>query len=52
MGYYLYAMDGDKCPYYDSMTLFRQEVFGEWEAPFDKIKARLEANRALLRSVA
>jgi hypothetical protein len=41
MGYYLYALDGEKCPYYDSMTLMRQEVFGEWEAPFNKIKERL-----------
>lgn len=42
MGYYLYALDGEKCPYYDSMTLFRQEVFGDWEAPFNKIKERLQ----------
>jgi hypothetical protein len=42
MGYYLYALDGEKCPYYDSMTLMRQEVFGEWEAPFNKIKERLQ----------
>jgi hypothetical protein len=52
MGYYLYALDGDKTPYYDTMTLFRQEVFGEWEAPFEKIKERLNVNRAALRSVA
>jgi hypothetical protein len=52
MGYYLYAMDGDKCPYYDTMTLFRQEVFGEWEAPFKRIKERLTMNKALLRKVA
>lgn len=41
MGYYLYALDGDKTPYYDSMTLFRQEKFGEWEAPFNNIKNKL-----------
>jgi hypothetical protein len=51
MGYYLYALDGDKTPYYDSMRLFRQEVFGEWQAPFDRIKDRLGAKPAL-RSVA
>ena len=51
MGYYLYALDGDKTPYYDSMTLFRQEVFGEWEAPFNKIKERLNANKVELRMV-
>ena len=41
MPYFLYAIDGDKTPYYDSFTLFRQEVFGEWEAPFIKIKESL-----------
>jgi len=42
MGYYLYAMDGEKTPYYDSMTLFRQQTFGDWQAPFDAIKKRLK----------
>ena len=51
MGYYLYAIDGEKTPYYDTMTLFRQEVFGEWEAPFNKIKERLNANKVELRMV-
>jgi len=47
MGYYLYAADMkdengfDVCPYYDSMKLFRQETFGVWTEPFDKIKERL-----------
>ena len=51
MGYYLYALDGDKCPYYDTMKLFRQEVFGEWDAPFNKIKERLNMNKVELRMV-
>jgi len=51
MPYFLYALDGDKTPYYDSMRLFRQEVFGDWSAPFDQIKARL-GEKPLLRSVA
>jgi hypothetical protein len=42
MGYYLYALDGEKTPYYDTMTLFRQEVFGEWKEPFENIKQRLK----------
>ena len=50
MGYYLYALDGEKTPYYDSMTLFRQEVFGEWEIVFENIKQRL--NKTKLRRVA
>lgn len=41
MPYFLYSIDGDKTPYYDTMKLFRQEVFGEWQAPFNKIKEAL-----------
>ena len=51
MGYYLYALDGDKTPYYNSMTLFRQEVFGEWEIPFSKIKGKLNKNKVELKMV-
>ena len=50
MGYFMYAMEGDTCPYYDTMKLFRQEVFGEWEAPFEKIKEQLAVvNKAIRR---
>jgi len=42
MPYFLYALEGETTPYYDSMTLIRQEIFGEREAPFDKIQWRLE----------
>ena len=41
MPYFLYALEGEKTPYYDSMTLIRQSVFGEWQNCFDEIKARL-----------
>jgi len=41
MPYFLYALDGDRTPYYDGMRLFRQEIYGDWQAPFDKIKAEL-----------
>ena len=41
MPYFLYALEGENTPYYDSFTIFRQEVFGDWKAPFDKIKERL-----------
>jgi hypothetical protein len=50
MGYYLYALDGEKTPYYNSMTLFRQKVFEKWEEPFDEIKQRLNITK--LRRVA
>lgn len=41
MPYFLYAIDGEKTPYYDSMKMIRQEVYGDWTAPFDKINERL-----------
>lgn len=40
--YYLWALPGDKTPYYDSVTLFRQEEYGNWEAPFTTIKNKLK----------
>lgn len=42
MMYCTWAYPGDKTPYYDSATLFRQEVFGDWLAPFNRIKKRLK----------
>jgi hypothetical protein len=51
MPYFLYALAGEATPYYDSMKLMRQEVFGDWQAPFDRIKDRLGVKPAL-RSVA
>jgi hypothetical protein len=50
MGYFLYAMEGDTCPYYDTMKLFRQETFGQWESPFEKITESLTVvNKAIRR---
>tara|TARA_R110000772_G_scaffold139030_1_gene248120 strand:- start:548 stop:2377 length:1830 start_codon:yes stop_codon:yes gene_type:complete len=41
--YFLYSMmQGNKTPYYNDMKLFRQEEFGKWEAPFEKIKNKLQ----------
>jgi hypothetical protein len=51
MPYFLYALAGETTPYYDSMKLMRQEVFGDWQAPFDHIKDRLGV-KPVLRSVA
>jgi hypothetical protein len=39
--YYLWALAGDTTPHYDSVRLFRQERFGEWEAPFWNLKKAL-----------
>lgn len=40
--YYAWAVPGETSKWYDSVTLFRQEKFGEWEAPFIEIRKRLE----------
>lgn len=49
MPYFLYAQEGDTCPYYDTMKLLRQESFGDWDAPFAKIKERLVEKKTLRR---
>lgn len=49
MPYFLYALEGETCPYYDSMKLFRQKVFGDWAAPFENIKEDLGEKQALRR---
>ena len=41
MPYYLWAVPGDTSPWYDSVKLFRQEKYGEWDAPFAKLKVEL-----------
>jgi len=40
--YYLWAKPGSKTEWYNSVTLFRQETYGEWDAPFRKIQKQLE----------
>lgn len=48
MAYYMYAAEMkdsegfDVCPYYDTMKLFRQAKFGDWQNCFDDIKERLK----------
>jgi len=51
MPYFLYAQEGDTCPYYDTMKLMRQEIFDDWEAPFAKIKKSLSEKKQTLRRV-
>lgn len=41
MPYFLYALPGERTPYYDSFTLFRQTDYGDWTAPFNAVKQRL-----------
>ena len=51
MPYFFYAQEGDTCPYYDTMKLFRQEKFNSWEEPFNTIKERLHKKTVLRRVV-
>jgi len=41
--YYLWAKPGSKTEWYDSVTLFRQDTYGDWDTPFRKIKTQLES---------
>jgi hypothetical protein len=40
--YYAWAAPGDKSVWYDSVRLFRQEKYGEWDAPLNAIRTALE----------
>lgn len=40
--YYIWALPGEKSPWYQSVTLFRQEKFSEWSSVFDRISQRLK----------
>lgn len=40
--YYAWAEPGDKSVWYDSVRLFRQEKYGEWDAPLNAVRTALE----------
>lgn len=40
--YYIWALPGEKSPWYESVRLFRQEKFGEWGRPLHTVRAMLE----------
>jgi len=40
--YYAWAKAGEKSVWYDSVRLFRQEKYGEWDAPLNAIRTALE----------
>lgn len=42
MPYYLWAMDGNKSKWYNTVTLFRQKKFDDWTEPFKNIHLELE----------
>lgn len=39
--YYLWALPGDRSPWYDTVRLFRQERYGDWSSPFEKLQDAL-----------
>jgi hypothetical protein len=41
MPYYTWVVPGDTSNWYDSVKLFRQEKYGEWDTPFTKIREEL-----------
>jgi hypothetical protein len=43
MPYYAWAAPGETSVWYDSVRLFRQEVYGDWTAPLAKVRQELEA---------
>lgn len=45
--YYLWAQPGERSAWYDSVTLFRQKQYGQWQEPLDQIKDALEKKVAL-----
>lgn len=42
MPYFLYAIPGDRTPYYEFMRLFRQAIFGHWDHPMRELKKALQ----------
>ncbi len=38
MPYYLYALPGDRTPYYRSVRLLRQRAFGDWSEPMQNLQ--------------
>jgi hypothetical protein len=39
--YYTWALPGNKSPWYNSVTLYRQTKFQDWTEPFNKVKSDL-----------
>ena len=52
LSYYMWACPGNKTPYYNSVTLFRQKKYGSWEHPFSEIRKKLKCSTHTLKMVA
>ena len=47
LAYYVWALPGNKSPFYDSVTLYRQKEYGNWTHPFKQIRKDLEKRKWL-----
>ena len=47
LSYYLWSLPGNKSPFYDSVTLYRQKEYGDWTHPFEQIRKDLEKRKWL-----
>ncbi len=47
--YYLWALPGNVTPHYDTVSLYRQVEHGNWDEPFQRIRADLLAYRESLQ---
>ena len=52
LAYYLWALPIHTSPYYNSVTLYRQEKYGDWSAPFEHIKEKLQCYMHTLKTAA
>lgn len=41
--YYIWALPGEKSPWYESVRLYRQSTYGNWDSTFEKLYADLES---------
>ena len=52
LAYYLWALPIPTSPYYNSVTLYRQEKYGDWSTPFEQIKEKLQCYMHTLKTAA
>lgn len=43
LNYYIWSFPGDRSPYYNSVKLFRQKKFGEWDDPIKELGIHLKS---------
>lgn len=41
MSYYIWSLPGNKSPWYDTVKIYRQETYGCWKKPFERIRSDL-----------